>query len=652
MNDEFDRLATALRANPPRPSPGDRERTLEAAMAAFDRHHQGFRHGSRQTGHAPAQGARWLWRIPMPRLSLALAGMAVCLVVAGVVGYRTLRIPAEPQLVAARPDPGASVPAPPPQSRLSAARSKSLAEREWRARTEAASSGDRSIEQNWLLQDSVPALSMGPSPEPPGPPSAAHRDRFSSFDTNRVKRAAEEPVSTFSIDVDTASYGFVRASLNRGALPPRNAVRTEELINYFPYGYPAPVSPDAPFAVHASLLPAPWNHETRLMHIGIKGYELERTSRPRANLVFLIDSSGSMDEPDKLPLLKTSFKLLLGSLAPDDRVAIVTYANAAGTVLEPTRAVERAKIVAALERLDGGGSTAGAEGIRQAYLLAEQHYVKDGINRVILATDGDFNVGIADPEALEGYIARKRESGVYLSVLGFGMGNYNDELMQRLAQSGNGNAAYIDSLSEARKVLVEEAGSTLFPIARDVKIQVEFNPALVAEYRLIGYETRMLAREDFRNDKVDAGEIGAGHTVTALYEVALAGSGGELNPALRYQAPKAQPGGGPENEFATISIRYKMPSAEKSTKIARHVTRADVHEEVGDVPQDIRFATAVAAFGQLLRGGRYTRDYGYDDVIAAAQPAKGQDPFGYRSEFIGLVRLAKTAAAMEPQSRR
>ncbi len=589
----------------------------------------------------------------MPRLSLALAGMAACLVVAGVVGYRTLWIPAEPQLVAARPDPGASTPAPaPPQSHLSAARSKSLAEREWRTRMEAASSRDRSIEENWLLQDAGPELWKFFSQEPPGPPSSAHRDRFSSFDTNPVKRVADDPVSTFSIDVDTASYGFVRASLNRGVLPPRNAVRTEELINYFPYGYPAPASPDTPFAVHASLLPTPWNDDTRLVHIGIKGYALERTSRPRANLVFLIDSSGSMDEPDKLPLLKTSFKLLLGSLALDDRVAIVTYANAAGTVLEPTRAVERAKIVAALERLDGGGSTAGAEGIRQAYLLAEQHFVEDGINRVILATDGDFNVGIADPEALEGFIARKRESGVYLSVLGFGMGNYNDELMQRLAQSGNGNAAYIDSLSEARKVLVEEAGSTLFPIAKDVKIQVEFNPALVAEYRLIGYETRMLAREDFRNDKVDAGEIGSGHTVTALYEVALVGSGGELNPALRYQTRNAQPDGGPENEFATISIRYKMPDAEKSTKIARHVTRADLHEEAGDVPHDIRFAAAVAAFGQLLRGGRYTGDYGYDDVIAAAQPAKGQDPFGYRAEFIGLVRLAQTAAAMEPQSRR
>ena len=489
-------------------------------------------------------------------------------------------------------------------------------------------------------------------PTPPGAPGSAHRDRFSDFDANPVRVAAEHPVSTFSIDVDTASYGFMRASLNRGVLPPPNAVRTEELVNYFPYGYAPPKDRDAPFAVHAALMPAPWNDATRLMHIGIKGYVPAQETRPRANLVFLIDSSGSMDEPDKLPLLKSSFKLLLTALAPDDRVAIVTYAGAAGTVLPPTEAAERARIAAALERLDAGGSTAGAEGIRQAYLLAEQHFVEDGINRVILATDGDFNVGIADPEELEGYIARKRESGVYLSVLGFGMGNYNDALMQRLAQSGNGNAAYIDGLSEARKVLVEEATSTLFPIAKDAKIQVEFNPALIAEYRLIGYETRMLGREDFRNDKVDAGEIGAGHTVTALYEVALAGSGGELTPPLRYRTREARPAGGSENEFATVSIRYKKPDADTSTKIVRHITPADAFDTVDDAPRDIRFAAAVAAFGQILRGGRYTRDYGYDDVIAAAQAARGEDRFGYRAEFIGLVRLAGTAATMAPQDRR
>ena len=593
----------------------------------------------------------------MPRSHFALAGLAACLVVAGVVGYRTLWLPGsgteEQQMAAAVPDSDAAGP------RFSKATPAPPAARERVRRPTQALEAVPEIRQRGqsLRADSVTPAPLASArmaePQPPhGQDRDRGRDRFSAFDGNPVKVAAEEPVSTFSIDVDTASYGFMRASLKRGVLPPRDAVRTEELVNYFPYGYAPPASPDTPFAVQAALMPTPWNAATRLMHIGIKGYVPARATRPRANLVFLIDSSGSMDEPDKLPLLKTSLKLLLGALAPDDLVAVVTYAGAAGTVLAPTEAGKRAKIAAALERLDAGGSTAGAEGIRQAYLLAERHFVEDGINRVILATDGDFNVGIADPAALEGFVARKRESGVFLSVLGFGMGNYNDALMQRLAQSGNGNAAYIDSLSEARKVLVEEASGTLFPIAKDVKIQVEFNPATIAEYRLIGYETRMLRREDFRNDKVDAGEIGAGHAVTALYEVALAGAGGALTPPLRYRTREAQPGGGSENEFATISIRYKKPDAGKSTKIARHITPADAFENADDAPRDLRFAAAVAAFGQILRGGRYTGDHGYDDVIAAAQAAKGEDRFGYRAEFVNLVRLAKSAAAMEPQGRR
>ena len=357
------------------------------------------------------------------------------------------------------------------------------------------------------------------------PSPGQSRDRFSHSDPNPVKVTSEEPVSTFSIDVDTASYSFIRASLRNGLLPQKDAVRTEELINYFPYAYTPPESRDAPIAVHVSLMPAPWNGANRLMHIGIKGFVGDRSALPRANLVFLIDTSGSMGEPNKLPLLIDSFKLLLSKLAPDDTVAIVTYADSAGIALPPTRAAERDKIAATLGRLDAGGSTAGAEGIRQAYLLAEQHFVENGSNRIILATDGDFNVGMTNLEELQGYIARKRDSGVFLSVLGFGTGNYNDQLMQRLAQSGNGNAAYIDSLPEARKALVEEAASLIFPIARDVKVQVEFNPAAVSEYRLIGYETRLLKREDLRNDKVDAGEIGAGHTVTAIYEFDARGLG-------------------------------------------------------------------------------------------------------------------------------
>ena len=494
-----------------------------------------------------------------------------------------------------------------------------------------------------------PAMDVEP---PPDPYRDQGRDRFADFEPNPVKVVAEEPVSTFSIDVDTASYGFVRASLNSGVLPPEDAVRVEELVNYFPYDYPGPESRETPFAASVSLLPAPWNPDARLMHIGIKGYEIDTGAAPRANLVFLIDVSGSMDEPSKLPLLVNSLKLLLGALKPEDTVAIVVYAGAAGTVLPPTPLAERGRILAALENLDAGGSTAGAEGIRQAYLLAERHFVEGGVNRVILATDGDFNIGITDLDELESFVARKREAGVFLSVLGFGRGNYHDALMQRLAQHGNGNAAYIDSLNEARKALVEEATSMLFPIAKDVKIQVEFNPAAIREYRLIGYETRMLAREDFRNDRVDAGEIGAGHTVTALYEVVPAGSGAERIAPLRYAGGEGREAAGADAEFADelafVKIRYKRPDADTSILITRAVTAADAFESVDSAPQEARFAAAVAGFGQLLRGGRYTGDYGHDDVIALAQGARGNDPFGYRAEFLGLVRLAKTAAAMEP----
>ena len=385
------------------------------------------------------------------------------------------------------------------------------------------------------------------------------------------------------------------------------------------------------------------------MHIGIRGYALDTGTAPRANLVFLVDVSGSMDEPNKLPLVVNSLKLLLGTLAPEDTVAVVVYAGAAGTVLPPTPAAERGRILAALEQLDAGGSTAGAEGIRQACLLAERNFVEGGVNRVILATDGDFNVGITDTDELESFIARKRESGVFLSVLGFGMGNYDDALMQRLAQHGNGNAAYIDSLNEARKALVDEATSMLFPIANDVKIQVEFNPAAASEYRLIGYETRMLAREDFRNDRVDAGEIGSGHPVAAIYEVVPVGSGAEQVAPLRYQRGEAAE---TDTEFgdelAFLKIRYKRPDADTSILITRAVTTADAVESVDAAPREARFAAAVAGFGQLLRGGRHTGDYGYDDVIVLAQGARGEDPFGYRAEFISLVRLAKSAAAIEP----
>jgi Ca-activated chloride channel family protein len=423
-------------------------------------------------------------------------------------------------------------------------------------------------------------------------------------------------------------------------LPQKDAVRVEEMVNYFPYEYAGSADRAQPFKANVTLMQTPWNANTKLMRIGIKGFSLEGQAKPHSNLVFLIDTSGSMEQVDKLPLLLNSFRLLLDTLRPDDTVSIVTYAGSAGTVLEPTKASEKAKILAALDGLSAGGSTAGAEGIRQAYNLAERNFDKAGVNRVILATDGDFNVGIADPRELQDFVERKRQSGVYLSVLGFGAGNYNDALMQALAQNGNGNAAYIDSLAEARKVLVDEATSTLFPIANDVKIQVEFNPAAVAEYRLIGYETRLLDKDDFNNDKVDAGEIGAGHTVTALYEVTPKGSQGQLVDPLRYGT--AEQPGSPAGEYAFIKIRYKLPGEDKSRLITQPVTAVDEKPD-----SEASFAAAVAAFGQLLRGGEFTGTYGFDDVVALATANRGPDPFGYRAEFINLVRLAKSARSMQ-----
>ncbi|MGE3874997.1 MAG: von Willebrand factor type A domain-containing protein [Parvibaculaceae bacterium] len=473
------------------------------------------------------------------------------------------------------------------------------------------------------------------------------RDRFTDIETNPVKIAKDEPVSTFSVDVDTASYSFVRGSLNQNVLPQKDAVRVEEMINYFPYDYAGPADRAVPFKANVSVFPTPWNPDTKLMHIGIKGFALNGQEKPKSNLVFLIDTSGSMDSPDKLPLLQNAMKMLVDTLGPEDTVSIVTYAGSAGTVLEPTKAKDKAKIMGALDRLMAGGATAGAEGIRQAYQLAEQSFDGTGINRVILATDGDFNVGIADPEELKSFVERKRETGVTLSVLGFGRGNYNDEMMQTLAQNGNGNAAYIDTINEARKVLVDEVSSTLFTIAQDVKIQVEFNPETVSEYRLIGYETRMLKREDFNNDKVDAGDIGAEHAVTAIYEITPRDSTAKLNDDLRYGA-ESPPAATGADEYGFVKIRYKLPGEKDSKLITEPVKIGTAAATVASAPRDSRFAAAVAAFGQLLRGGQYTKSYSYDDVIALAQGAKGDDAFGYRAEFINLVRLAKTAQGLEP----
>src|SRR5215207_1833522 len=481
----------------------------------------------------------------------------------------------------------------------------------------------------------------------PAASEPAGRDKFANAPENAFKVARDAPVSTFSIDVDTASYAFVRAQLNRNVLPPAASVRTEELINYFPYAYETPASANEPFRANVAVFPNPWAEGRKLVRIGVKGYALQQTSRPRANLVFLIDTSGSMAPLNRLPLVKQSLSMLLTQLQPDDRVAIVTYAGGAGTALEPTSVSEKAKILAAIDRLGAGGSTAGAEGIRQAYALAEQNFDANGVNRVILATDGDFNVGITSKDELKGFVERQREKGIFLSVLGVGAGNYNDALAQTLAQNGNGVAAYIDTINEARKVLVEEASSTLFPIGKDVKIQIEFNPATVAEYRLIGYETRLLNRDDFANDKVDAGDVGSGQTVTALYDIVPVG-GPRVVDDLRYGGAAGTAAPASPAEYAFVKIRYKLPRSDRSVLISTPVDRGSEHDRFEDAPLDARFATSVAAFGEILRGGKHTGRFGYDDVLRIASAARGEDPYGYRSEFLQLVRAAKTASAMQP----
>lgn len=479
------------------------------------------------------------------------------------------------------------------------------------------------------------------------------RDQFQAFEENSVKAVQAEPVSTFSIDVDTSSYSFVRRALNSGVLPQKNAIRIEEMVNYFDYNYAVPEAGGDPFLPTVAVYDSPWRSGNKLIHIGVKGYEVQ--TKPKSNLVFLLDTSGSMHSQDKLPLLVNSFKMLLDTLSADDTVSIVTYAGSSGVALAPTKASDKQKIFSVLDNLQASGSTAGAEGIRQAYQLAEQNFVKDGNNRIILATDGDFNVGITNQDELKGFVERKRNEGIFLSVLGFGQGNYNDHMMQTLAQNGNGTAAYIDSLNEARKVLVDEASSMLFTIAKDVKLQVEFNPQTVQEYRLVGYETRALNREDFNNDKVDAGDIGAGHTVTAIYEITPVGAP-PLVDDLRYQKPAAKaepkqqaelaklPEGG--DEYAFLKIRYKKPDSDTSTLMTRPITKAD-EKPFDSLSDDIRFANAVASFAQMLKGSKFV-PADYDAVIETANQARGKDEFGYRTEFVNLVRLAKTAAGLQP----
>jgi len=476
-----------------------------------------------------------------------------------------------------------------------------------------------------------------PSPNIPAYPVIntleKNSESYQTLANNPVKLVQQQLVSTFSIDVDTGSYSNIRRMINQGNLPPKAAVRLEELINYFNYQYPVPTSTKQPFLINTEMYDAPWNSDRKLLKIGLKGYQVATNQLGNANLVFLLDVSGSMNQANKLPLLKKSLMMLTAQLGENDRVSIVVYAGAAGVVLQPTAGNNHQAINMALSQLRAGGSTHGSQGIELAYQLAKQSFISDGINRVILATDGDFNVGTTNIESLKSLIETQRQSGIGLTTLGFGQGNYNDHLMEQLADIGNGNYAYIDNINEARKVLVDQLSSTLKIIAKDVKIQVEFNPDQVAEYRLLGYENRQLAREDFNNDKVDAGDIGAGHDVTAIYELTLTGATNRQIDPLRYKSITKQPS--LSSEIAMIKLRYKQPNSAHSKLITKVVARNSLSTAATN---DFKFATAVAAFGQLLQGGKYLGNYNYQDVIELATSHKGIDDFGYRHEFIQLVR--------------
>jgi Ca-activated chloride channel family protein len=469
-------------------------------------------------------------------------------------------------------------------------------------------------------------------------------EKFPDKQPNKITLVAEQPVSTFSADVDTASYAFVRRQLTAGRVPPAEAVRVEEMVNYFPYKYASPARRSEPFAVTTEVMPSPWKAGNQLVHIALKGFDIQTAERPSMNVVLLVDVSGSMGPQDRLPLLKQGFRLFAEQLRDQDRVAIVSYADGTRVVLEPTSGKDKHKIIDAIDSLGAGGGTAGGEGLQRAYEMAQRNFDPRSVNRVILATDGDFNLGITDPKQLEQFIADKRKSGVYLSIFGVGMGNLNDALIQRLAQSGNGNAAYIDSLLEARKALSEELASTMFPIANDVKVQVEFNPGQVAAYRLIGYETRALNREDFKDDKVDAGDMGAGHTVTAIYEITPAGAASSLVDPLRYGDEK----GGKKvandkgDELCFVKVRYKLPG-ESASRLTEHaVHAASARRTLDAVPEDQRFAVAVAAFGQRLRGEPQVADFSYADIASMANSARGTDVDGYRAEFVKLVRTMES----------
>ena len=685
MTDEFDALKAALKATPA-PDPDTKAAALRLAMENFDRL-QGSADPARLSIDRPNEagflnGVRRMLKTLTTRPALAATTSVAALMIGLVVAWPQLQLQLSPE--PAKPDlavDNIAAPTPPVESKdekaalgradgtLALGGEGRPAEPEADAFAIRDSTGpantvtldepahealDKMAEapsaspsptvmakrsmslapEAQVMADAMVAGTIAPLPMDqimvqPDPDTEA----FSNAAANPVHVTAEEPVSTFSVDVDTASWSVIRSSLNAGQLPPAQAVRIEEMVNYFPYAYPAPEADGVPFTNTVTVMPTPWNPGTSLVHIALQGRLPDIADRQPLNLVFLIDTSGSMDEPNKLPLLKQSLTLMLAKLRPQDRVAIVAYAGSAGTVLPPTAASDRLTIQAALNNLSAGGSTAGAQGLALAYQVAAEMAEKGEVSRVILATDGDFNVGIDNPDDLKTFIAKERDSGTYLSVLGFGRGNLDDATMQALAQNGNGTASYIDTLSEAQKVLVDQLTGALFPIADDVKIQVEWNPSQVAEYRLIGYETRALQREDFNNDKIDAGEIGAGLQVTALYEVTAPNSPALLNDALRYAT---DPEAVTSTELGFLRLRYKDPGQTVSRLIETPITGQ------GDATADARFAAAIAGFGQLLQHSTYLGDWGYDQAIALASSAKGPDEFGYRIEAVTLMRLAQS----------
>ncbi|MEM8796335.1 MAG: VWA domain-containing protein [Pseudomonadota bacterium] len=689
MSDEIKRLQTLLKSADPKPDPAKKMTAIDAAMKNFDILHQETADETRPTEDKPKNTAPLWKRISaMTHVlssktflagSASLAVIAIAMVVAPPV-LKDVLLPLDerdPSEVRLGLDHSSNEPAAPTPT--TEAEDLSLAEAPAELATPAPPKSDPAFQsqkrvgtairqgptQNrlrlvpgtlggtsgWAVGQNFATESLtatqgarrAPADALPRPivTESASRDQFPQAEENPLKRVNEDPVSTFSVDVDTASYTFLRSSILRGVIPPSDAVRIEELINYFDYDYAPPIDGETPFATHVSLVETPWNKDTKLLHIGIQGEKTDFQSLPPQNLVFLIDTSGSMQAENKLPLLQQSFRLLLSSLRPEDEVAIVTYAGSAGVLLPPTKVADKGEILQKLQALTAGGSTAGQAGLREAYRLAEQMAADGESARVILATDGDFNVGLSDTREMERFIEDKRKTGASLSVLGFGTGNYNDALMQSLAQNGNGVAAYIDTLAEARKVLVDQIVGNLVTIAKDVKIQVEFNPATVAEYRLIGYETRALKREDFNNDKVDAGDIGGGHNVTALYEITPVGSPAIKTSELRYStAQEAETNtSGESDEYAFVKLRYKKPDATESVLLETPVTPGTANINSNET----RFAAAVAAFGQYLKGSAYIEDFSLTEIEALAEAARGPDRNGYRAEFLTILKLAETA---------